>query len=106
MLKLTGYFNEILRDDHDPRAGKKKLSPEDEKRLREVRETQEEEEDKRAEEEGSAPSPRRPVTISVLLTEAFKRYEHISREDNEKMRLRHRLQVSTEIEMEAVTVLE
>lgn len=66
MIKLTGYFNQILRDEPDnspPTA------------------------------DDNEPAADRSVTISRLLNEAYEFYPHVTREANEKMRLHHRLQV-------------
>ncbi len=72
MIKLTGYFNQILRDDPDSTPRKTTESK-----------------------GGDDYEPTNsPVTITKLLSEAYDMFPHITREANEKMRLHHRLEVT------------
>ncbi len=75
MIKLTGYFNQILRDDpeYPPRQEVATASKET----------------------GAYKSENQPVTIARLLSDAYERFPHITRTANEKMRLHHRLDVRT-----------
>ena len=66
---MTGYLKAILRD--DPATPRKTPAGEGD----------------------GYESANEPVTISKVLTEAIEAYPYITREVNEKMRLRHRLEV-------------
>ncbi len=71
MIKFTGFFQAILRDDPDSPLPKSKLD---------------------------YPSANEPVTISKLLAESFESFPHVTREVIDKMRLHHRMEVVQNIE--------
>ncbi len=87
MIKLTGYFNKIFRDEPDGlvavqeeknKVGSSTFFVDDDG--------------------GASGGEEQPVSISRLLNESYSAFPHITREANEKMRLRHRLQVVQSIE--------